>query len=445
MSRDEFSGFFGVLVATVGSAVGLGNLWRFPYLVGQNGGAAFILVYLAFVLIICLPIAVSEFIIGRKTKVNTVRAFQILAPKTAWSGIGIVGVLAAFAILAFYTVVGGWTMDYLVRSVIHIFSKPDISALESQFTTMVTSPVRPIVWTVVFMIVCALIVMCGIKKGIEKYSKIMMPFLFLMIVILMVRSVTLPGAGEGISFLIKPDFSKINMSVVLAALGQAFFSLSLGMGCLITYGSYVPDKENLTKLSFSTALSDTLFAMLAGLAIMPAVFAFGISPQEGPGLVFIVLPRIFAQIPLGNVFAVMFFIILLIAAITSVISLLEVITAYVTEKLKLKRIVAVSAITVIVTVFASLSSLSQGVLKNVTIFGKSIFDFFDYLSANILLPLGGLSIVIFVGWYMKKSLVYQEFTNQGTLKGTLFRAYYFIIRYIAPVAIAIVFLDLILP
>jgi len=287
--------------------------------------------------------------------------------------------------------------------------------------------------------------MCGIKKGIEKYSKIMMPFLFLMIVILMVRSVTLPGAGEGISFLIKPDFSKINMSVVLAALGQAFFSLSLGMGCLITYGSYVPDKENLTKLSFSTALSDTLFAMLAGLAIMPAVFAFGISPQEGPGLVFIVLPRIFAQIPLGNVFAVMFFIILLIAAITSVISLLEVITAYVTEKLKLKRIIAVSAITVIVTVFASLSSLSQGVLKNVTIFGKSIFDFFDYLSANILLPLGGLSIVIFVGWYMKKSLVYQEFTNQGTLKGTLFRAYYFIIRYIAPVAIAIVFIDLILP
>ena len=444
MKRDEFSGFFGVLVATVGSAVGLGNLWRFPYLVGQNGGAAFILVYLAFVLIICLPIAVSEFIIGRRTRANTVKAFQILAPRTPWSAIGVVGVIAAFSILAFYSVVGGWTMDYLFRSIIHLFSKPDISSLESQFTTMVTSPVRPIVWTVVFVLFSAFIVMCGIKKGIEKYSRIMMPFLFLMVVILMVRSLTLPGAEKGIAFLVEPDFYKINTSVILAALGQAFFSLSLGMGCLITYGSYIPNKVILSSVSFSTAMSDTLFAMLAGLAIMPAVFAFGISPQEGPGLVFIVLPRIFAQIPLGNYFAVMFFVILLIAAVTSVISLLEVVTAYVTERLKVKRKYAVGVIALLVTVCASFSSLSQGVLSDVKIFGKTIFDFFDYLSANILLPLGGLFIVLFVGWYMKKALVYDEFTNQGTLKGTLFRAYYFIIRYVAPVAIAIVFLDLIL-
>lgn len=444
MKRDEFSGFFGVLVATVGSAVGLGNLWRFPYLVGQNGGAAFVLIYLAFVLIICLPIVISEFIIGRRTKSNAVKAFQILAPRTPWSAIGIIGVLSAFCIMAFYTVVGGWTLDYLFRSLIHLFSKPDISLMESQFTSLVTSPVRPIIWTVVFIIFNAFIVMCGIKKGIEKYSRIMMPFLFLMIVILMIRSLSLPGAEKGVTFLVKPDFSKINTQVVLAALGQAFFSLSLGMGCMITYGSYVPARENLSKLAFFTAISDTLFAILAGLAIMPAVFAFGISPQEGPGLVFIVLPRIFAQIPLGNFFAVMFFIILLIAAVTSVISLLEVITAYITERLGIKRKIAVTIISLLVTACASFSSLSQGVLKDVKIFGKTMFDFFDYLSANILLPLGGLFIVLFVGWYMKKSQVYDEFTNQGALKGTLFRAYYFVIRYVAPVAIVAVFLDLIL-
>lgn len=444
MKRDEFSGFFGVLVAAVGSAVGLGNLWRFPYLVGQNGGAAFILIYLAFVVIICLPIIISEFIIGRRSRANTVKAFQILAPNTPWSLIGVVGVLASFCIMAFYTVVGGWTLDYLFRSLIHLFSKPDISSLESQFTNLVTSPVRPILWTVVFMIFSAFIVMSGVKKGIEKYSKIMMPVLFLMIVILMIQSFTLPGAAKGVEFLVKPDFSKINTQVVLAALGQAFFSLSLGMGCMITYGSYIPSRENLSKLSFTTAISDTLFAILAGLAIMPAVFAFGISPQEGPGLVFIVLPRIFAQIPLGSLFAVIFFIILFIAAITSVISLLEVITAYVTERLKMKRTIAVFLISLMVTVCASFSSLSQGVLKEVKLFGRTIFDFFDHLSANILLPLGGLFIVLFVGWYMKKSQVYDEFTNQGTLKGTLFGAFYFIIRYVAPVAIAAVFLDLIL-
>ncbi|HBG52981.1 MAG TPA: sodium-dependent transporter [Rikenellaceae bacterium] len=443
MKRDEFSGFFGVLVATVGSAVGLGNLWRFPYLVGQNGGAVFIFIYLAFVLVICLPIMISEFIIGRRTLSNTVKAFQILAPRTPWGAVGIVGVVAAFCIMAFYTVVGGWTLDYIFRSVIHLFSKPDITAIESQFTTLVTSPVRPILWTVIFILFSALIVMSGIKKGIEKYSRIMMPFLFLMVVILMIRSITLPGAEKGISFLVKPDFSKINTQVLLAALGQAFFSLSLGMGCMITYGSYIPKRENLTKLAFTTAMSDTLFAILAGLAIMPAVFSFGISPQEGPGLVFIVLPRIFAQIPLGNIFAVMFYLILFIAAITSAISLLEVVTAYITERLKMKRKTAVAIISALVVVCASLSSLSQGVLQDFKILGKTIFDFFDYLSANILLPLGGLSIVFFVGWFMKKSPVYDEFTNQGTLKGTLFRTYYFLIRYVAPIAIAAILVDLI--
>lgn len=439
--RDGFTGFFGVVVAAVGSAVGLGNLWRFPYMVGSNGGAAFILLYLGMVLVICLPVMIAEFVIGRQAKTNVVHAFKQLAPKTPWFSIGLLGVLAAFCILAFYTVVGGWTLDYLVRSIANVFSQTDVSTLETQFTQLVTAPVRPIIWTVVFLLISALIVMVGVEKGIEKYSKILMPFLFLMIIILAIRSVTLPGAAAGIDFLVKPDFSKLDASAILAALGQAFFSLSLGMGCMITYGSYIPDKENLTKLAFTTALSDTVFAMLAGLAIMPAVFAFGISPSQGPGLVFIILPRIFAQIPLGNIFAIFFFIVLFIAAITSVISLLEVVVAYVVDRIKIKRTWAVGILCLLVAVCACFSSLSQGVLKEATLFGKTIFDFFDFVSANVLLPLGGLLIVIFVGWYMKRQVVYDQFTNHGRLKGTLFNTFYFIIRYIAPVAIAIVFID----
>lgn len=440
-SRDGFTGFFGVVVATVGSAVGLGNLWRFPYLVGNNGGAAFILVYLGFVLLICLPVMIAEFVIGRRTQADVVRTFKILAPGKPWTIIGFMGLLAAFCILSFYTVVGGWTLDYLGRAIVNVGSTADISLMESEFNSLVTAPYRPIVWTIVFIVLAALIVVVGIEKGIEKYSKFLMPFLFLMVVLLAIRSLTLPGAEAGVSFLVKPDFSKITSGAILAALGQAFFSLSIGMGCMITYGSYIPRKENLTKLAFTTGLSDTTFAFIAGLAIMPAVFAFGIDPQQGPGLVFIILPRIFAQIPFGNFFAILFFAVLFIAAITSVISLMEVIAAYLTESLKMKRSTAVLIISSLVTVCASFSSLSQGVLKDVKLFGKSIFDFFDYFSANILLPGGGILIVLFVGWYMKKADVYQEFSNNHTLKGTLFKAFYFIIRYVAPIAIGIVFID----
>lgn len=441
MARDGFSNFFGVIVATVGSAVGLGNLWRFPYLVGSNGGAAFILIYMGFVVLLCLPVMVAEFIIGRKTKCNVVGAFKILAPHTPWGIIGIVSVLAAFCVLAFYTVVGGWTLDYIARSIIDLGAQKDIATMDSEFTTLVTAPIRPIIWTLVFVALSAFIVMVGIKEGIEKYSKVLMPFLFVMVVILAIRSVTLPNAGVGISFLLKPDFSKINSQALLAALGQAFFSLSLGMGCMITYGSYIPDKEKLPRLAFTTALSDTCFALLAGFAIMPAVFAFGISPQGGPGLVFIILPKIFAQIPLGNIFAVLFFLVLFIAAITSVISLMEVIVAYITEQTKLSRKLTVALVSALVAVFACLSSLSQGILQNLKIAGKTIFDAFDFLSANILLPLGGLMIVIFVGWYMKKTDVYNHYTNDKSLKGTTFKAFYFLLRYVAPVGIAMVFVD----
>ncbi len=441
MARDSFTGMFGVIVATVGSAVGLGNLWRFPYLVGSHGGAAFILIYLGFVVFLCLPVMIAEFVIGRRTKTNVMESFRILAPRTPWGVIGIISVLGAFCILAFYTVVGGWTLDYLGRAIVNVGTRSDLASMDSEFTTLVTAPFRPIIWTFVFVLLSALIVMVGIKDGIEKYSKVMMPFLFLMVIILAIRSVTLSGAGEGISFLLKPDFSKLTREAFLAALGQAFFSLSLGMGCMITYGSYIPAKEKLSKLSFITAMSDTLFALLAGFAIMPAVFAFGMSPAQGPGLLFIMLPKIFAQIPMGNVFAILFFVMVFLAAITSVISIMEVIVAYLTESTRMSRKLSVGLVSAVVAVFACLSSLSQGVLNNVRIAGKTIFDCFDFLSANILLPVGGLLVVLFVGWYMKKSDVYAEYTNEKSLKGTTFKAFYFLLRYVAPIGIAVVLVD----
>lgn len=438
--RDGFGSFFGALVAAAGSAVGLGNLWRFPYIVGANGGAAFILIYLCFVFIICLPVMLAEFIIGRRSQSNVIEAFKKLAPHRHWYFIGIISVLAVLCILAFYSVVGGWTLDYLFNSLVDVFEKVNPVALESQFLNMIATPVRPIFWTLLFLIFTCIIVSIGIEKGIEKFSKILMPVLFVMILILVIRSITLPGSGGGLNFLFRPDFSKINAQTILAALGQAFFSLSLGMGCMITYGSYIQKKENLTRLACCTIGADTLFAILAGIAIMPAVFAFGISPGEGPGLVFITLPRIFAQIPLGNGFAILFFIILFIAAITSAISLFEVVVAYGNEKLHIKRPVMVGITFIVVSICAAFSSLSQGILKDWTLFGKSIFDCFDYLSANILLPLGGLLIVLFVGWALKPQEVRDELSNQGLFKIKLFKLLIFILRYVAPLAIVFVFL-----
>ena len=438
-TRDHFSSQFGVLVAVAGSAVGLGNFWRFPYLVGIYGGAAFIIVYILFVVLLCLPIMFSEFIIGRRTHRNAYGAFKKLAPGTAWCGIGILSVAAAFAILSFYCVVGGWTIEYIYQSVAGLSHDTDI--LHYNFSSFVGSPVRPILWHLLFLGASAIIVVAGIKKGIEKYTKILMPVLLLMIICLAVRVLFLPEASKGIAFLLQPDFSKITAESLLAAMGQAFFSLSLGMGCVITYASYVKKEESIIKLSFLSGFADLGFALLASLAIMPAVFAFGISPSEGPSLVFITLPRIFAQLPLGGAIAFVFFVSLLIAAITSAISLIEVATAYFSEELKMSRRTAVIITASIIAVTGSLSSLSMGVLKDVTFFGKGFFDMFDYLASNILLPLGGLFIVIFIGWILKKTAVKDELSSSGRYRVPLFGLTMFIIKFLAPVAITLIFLN----
>jgi NSS family neurotransmitter:Na+ symporter len=439
-TRDGFASTFGVVVAVAGSAVGLGNLWRFPYMVGQYGGAAFIIIYLLFVTVLCLPIMFSEFLIGRRTQSNVIGAFKKLAPGTKWSMIGVLGVSAAFLILSFYSVVGGWTLDYIFKSIAGTFNGKTTEELNDLFTGLMASPVIPAAWHLVFMFLTALIVVGGVKKGIERYSKILMPILFLMVVILAVRSITLDTQCEGLKFLFNPDFSKITADAILSALGQAFFSLSLGMGCMITYGSYIKKSTNLMNISFKGMTADLLFAILAGLAIMPAVFAFGIEPGSGPGLVFITLPKIFMQIPLGTFFAIIFFVILAVAALTSAISLLEVVVAYFVEELKMSRRKAVIIAASCVAFLGLLCSLSQGVLSNYTIAGKNFFDLTEYIANNILLPVGGLLIVLFVGWYMKRSDVYDELSNGGTIRMRIFDALMILIKFIVPIAIALILL-----
>lgn len=442
LKRDNFSDRFGVLVAVAGSAVGLGNLWRFPYLVGNNGGAAFIIIYLAFILILCLPIMLSEFIIGRRGVANSIGAIKKLAPSSGWLSIGVISVLSALTIMAFYSVVGGWTIHYIFKSFSSSLFINDSGNLSKQFFNFTQSTYLPVLSHLLFLALSSLIVVAGVKNGIEKYSKILMPILFILVVIVAIRSLTLEGSAKGVEFLFRPDFSKVTGKTLLDALGQAFFSLSLGMGCIITYGSYIKRDENLFKISFMSAGADTLFALIAGLAIVPAVFAFGISPSEGPSLVFITLPQVFAQIPFGQVISVLFFFILLIAAITSAISLIEVVTAFCTEELKWSRKKAVINIFILLGIVGSISSLSMGSLSHLTLWGKSIFDLFDFTSSNILLPIGGLLIVLFVGWRMGNDNIYDELTNGKTItiNRTLYKSLLFIIKYIAPIAILTVLL-----
>ena len=443
MSRDSFGSRFGALVAMAGSAVGLGNLWRFPYLVGENGGAAFIIVYILLSFMICLPIFVSEFVVGRRSQKNAYSAFRDLSGGSAWKWVGLMTVIVPLIVLSYYSVIGGWSIEYLLKSVTFSFTAGETqSEMSTMFGDFVSSTWGPLGCLTAFLLATTVIVMVGIKDGIEKFSKIMMPLLFFIVLAIAVYSLTLPGAGKGVDYLFNPDFSKIDGKSIAAALGQAFFSLSLGFGTILTYASYVDKKENIMFQSTATAVSDLLFALIAGVAIMPAVFAFGIDPQSGPGLVFETLPYVFSQMPAGGFIAILFFLALLVAALTSSISMLEVAVAFLVEEKKFSRSAACAVLFALCMVVAVLCSLSFGPLADVQLSGRSIFDFFDNLSSNILMTLGSLLTVLFVGWRMKKTDIYDEFTNGGTLStnAKIFGVLWFLIRYICPIAVAIVFL-----
>jgi len=439
-NRDSFTSRFGVIAAAAGSAIGLGNIWRFPYVLGENGGGAFFLMYLFFIILIGIPLMLTEMTLGRSAQRNAYGTFKFLAPKTAWPIVGIMGVAAAFMILSFYSAVAGWTLEYTLQAVENSFGGKTPVELNSMYNDFVAGSFWPVVWMLIFLFLTAAIVVAGIRKGIEKYTKVLMPVLLVIIIVLDIRAITLPGAKEGLEFLFKPDFSKLSTNTVLEALGQAFFSLSLGMGTIITYGSYISRKERLLSTATSVSLADTLIAVLAGVAIFPAVFAFNIEPDAGPKLVFITLPNIFQQMPGGYYFALLFFVLLVIAALTSSISLLEVIVAYFTEELKISRKKATWLSGATVGVLGILSALSYGPLKDATLFGKTAFDLLDYVSSNILLPFGGLLITVFTGYALKKVVVKKGVEGESG-REKLFKIYYFIIKFLAPVAIAFVFLN----
>lgn len=440
-NRVTFGSKLGVILATVGCAVGLGNIWRFPYMAGSNGGAAFLLIYIVCILLLGLPVMITEFFIGRHSRSNAAGAFKVMAPGTKWSLIGYNGVLAAFLILGFYSVVAGWTLEYIVQAFSGTLTGKTVAAFKLDFENFSTGIIRPIGWTVAFIALTHFIIISGVKKGIERASKVMMPLLFLILVALCIRSVTLPNAEKGLLFLFRPDFSKITSSVVLSAMGQAFFSLSIGMGCLITYSSYFKKDTNLQNTALQVTLLDTLVAILAGVMIFPAVFSFGIAPTAGPELVFITLPNVFEQLPLGWLWSAIFFILLALAALTSTISLHEVSTAYVHEEYRISRKKAAWFVSGGVLILATLSSLSFGILKDFTIFGMSFFDALDYFTAKIMLPLGGMLICIFVGTRVDRKILKAELTNEGTLPFHFFNTYVFFMKYIAPVAIGIIFLN----
>lgn len=444
MSRDSFGSRFGALVAMAGSAVGLGNLWRFPYLVGENGGAAFIIIYILLSFVICLPIFISEFVIGRRSQKNAFAAFRDLSGGSAWRWVGLFTIIVPLVVLSYYSVIGGWSVEYLLKSVSFSFTgEASQSVFHSMFTDFVSSTWAPLIAHTAFLLVTTLIVIVGIKDGIEKFSKVMMPLLFFMVVAIAIYSMTLPGASAGLDYLFNPDFSKITGKAIAAALGQAFFSLSLGFGTIMTYASYVSKKENIMFQSAATAVSDLMFALIAGMAIMPAVFAFGLNPQSGPGLVFETLPFVFGQMPAGGVVAILFFLALLVAALTSSISMLEVAVAYLVEEKKFSRLWACVVLFAVCWVVGAICSLSFGPLSDIKIDGGNIFDFFDNLSSNILMTLGSLLTVLFVGWRLKKTDVYDEFTNGGTLSrnARIFGVLWFLIRYVCPLAIAAIFIS----
>ncbi len=441
--REQWGSKLGFILAAAGSAVGLGNIWKFPYLVGENGGAAFILLYLIGVLIIGIPAVVAEILIGRTAGKNPVGSFRDLAKGNPfWIAVGFLGVLTGFIILSYYNVIAGWSLGYIVESVKNSFADLDNPAKAGQlFSRLSANPKWTLAYHAGFMIFSVMIIMSGVRKGIEKASKFLMPLLLFFIIVLVIRGITLPGALKGIKYLIKVDFSAVTGQTVLLALGQAFFSLSLGMGALLTYGSYMSKKDDIANCSVNIVTLDTLIALLAGFMIFPALFAMNMTPEQGPALIFNVLPVLFNSIPGGYIFRIIFFILLSVAALTSTISLLEVITAYAVDEFNVSRKKATVLLALVVFLLGIPCALSFGVMCDVTCFGKDFFSLMDYLASNIFLPLGGMLISLFVGWFWNKETVIKNLREGSNIPLFVVNIWFFLLRFVVPVVILMVFLS----
>ncbi|WP_371372592.1 sodium-dependent transporter [Sporomusa aerivorans] len=442
--REGFSSGLAVFFATLGSAVGLGNIWKFPYLTGQFGGGAFLLIYFLCIILVGLPIMLGEFYLGRSTRKNVVGAYEQIKPGQGWGYTGIMAVLGVYFIMFFYSCVAGWVYLYLFKAISGDFAGITAAVAKAQFGGVVVGPWSPIIWQVIVMATVSAILIMGVKQGIERITKTLMPLLFILIILCDIRALTLPGAGAGVDFMFNVDFSKITAPVILTALGLSFFKLSLGIGTMVTYSSYFTHDNNLFGTAAKVAVSDTLVSMLAGLAIFPAVFSFGMEPGAGPGLLFMTIPLVFSQMPLGSILLIAFFFLSSIAATTAMLSLVEVPVAYFVEEKGYgrKKAVMVNALIILgFGVLAALSADSSALLGQVTVFGKSFFDLFDYLSSNVILPLGGLIVAIFVGYVVKPAELRRELTNDGAIPVVLFDAFVFILRYITPVLLVLVFLS----
>lgn len=437
MERGNFGSKVGAILASAGSAVGLGNIWRFPTECGSNGGAAFILVYLVCVFLLAMPVMVAEFVMGRASRSNTVGSYAVLAPGKPWIVSGFMGVLAGFLVLSYYSVVAGWTLDYTFESLsCRLMAEGDFGRFFSDF---VSNPWRPVLFLFLFLMLTHFVVAVGVEKGIERYSKIMMPMLLLILLVLVGVSVTMPNAAEGIRFMLRPDFSKVTRDVILSAMGQAFFTLSVGIGTLATYASYFSKETRLFHSAVSVCVIDTLVAISAGFIIFPAVFSVGVNADSGPGLVFITLPYVFREafdgLPLlMYVFSGLFYILLLLAALTSSISMHEICTAYIHETFKLSRKRAAMIVTGICLFLGVACSLSFGLWKDFTVMGMGFFALFDFLTAKFLMPLGGLLICTFVGWDMRHKLVAEELDTKAL------PVLMILFRWVAPMGIGIVFI-----
>lgn len=446
-SRETFGSRFAVIMAMAGSAIGLGNIWRFPYTVGEGGGAAFIIVYLLSSLFLALPIFMAESIIGRSARAGAFGAMEKLAPGTKWRYVGLLTVVAPLILVSYYSVVGGWSFEYLLRAFTFSFTSDSTERIGEMFGGFISSAWGPLICHTLFIGATCLIVLAGVKNGIEKFAKISMPLLFVLIVIIMVYALTLPGAEKGVEYMVRPDFSKLTGRAVVSAMGQSFFSLSLGVGVILIYSSYISKEENILTSGLGTAFFDLVFAMIAGFAVMAAVFAAGLEPGAGPGLIFETMPYIFAKMDAGlpllsSVIAILFFLTISVAALTSSISMVESGVAYFTEEKGFTRKRAILLILAMTWTLGALCSLSFGPLSHVRIFGASIFGACDGLISNYVMPAGGFLFTLFAGWKMSRKSVWNEFTDNGRqkLNRILFGPVYFIIRFIAPVGILIIFL-----
>lgn len=439
--NEQWSSRLGFILAAAGSAIGLGAIWKFPYTAGQNGGGAFFLIFILFTLILGLPLLLAEFSIGRTAQSNAVDSYKTISPESKWYRVGIMGMITSFILLSFYSVVGGWIISYLYKAVTGELTGLSSDEYAQVFGSTISNPFVSVFAQFLFIILTILVVARGVEKGIEQASKIMMPALFILFIILVIRAVTLDGAVEGITFLLQPDFSKVTSQTILEAMGQSFFTLSVGVSVMVTYSSYLPKSQSLPRSAFSIVAMNIFIVLLAGLAIFPAVFAFDLEVGAGPVLLFNVLPTVFSQLPFGMLFFIAFLVLFLFAALTSAFSMLEIIVSVISKGNLTLRKKWAWIIGLAIFIAGIPSALSYGVLSEVTLFDKTIFDLADYAVSNVLLPIGALLIALFVPRKMKKSALYEELKRGSSLKKGLFEAWYFLIRFVAPLLILFVMLD----